>query len=104
IYKSAKPQWQTVLDIDSLSRAEKAKFNFHAALIKCFGSRCMVGLEPEDPTDFQKGYHWREVDLHAHRLVPGGFNLRGFVGRFAWKARDTLYAATLPPRVALKKW
>jgi prolyl oligopeptidase len=86
-YRTASPQWTTVLDFDSLARAEKANWVYHG--MQCAEPaerRCMIGLSDggEDAVTL------REFDLATRRFVPNGFVLPHGKQRLAWVGEDTL--------------
>ena len=86
-YRTASPQWTTVLDLDSLARAEKATWVYHG--IDCAAPaerRCMIALSDggEDAVTV------REFDLVARRFVRNGIVLPRGKQRWAWVGEDTL--------------
>lgn len=86
-YRTAHPGWTTVLDVDSLARAEKANWVWEGANCAMPAERrCMISLSDggEDATTA------REFDLSASHFVAGGFILPHGKQRFAWVGTDTL--------------
>ena len=86
-YRTATPQWTTVLDFDSLARAEHANWVYHG--LQCAAPaerRCMVGLSDggEDAVTV------REFNLETRQFVPDGFVLDRGKQRLAWIGQDTL--------------
>ena len=86
-YRTATPQWTSVLDLDSLARAEKANWVYKG--MQCSEPaerRCMIGLSDggEDAVTV------REFDLATRRFVPNGFLLPHGKQRLAWVGEDTL--------------
>ena len=86
-YRTASPRWTTVLDVDSLARAEKANWVYGG--IDCAAPaerRCMIALSDggEDAVTV------REFDLATRRFVPNGFVLPHGKQRWAWVGDDTL--------------
>jgi prolyl oligopeptidase len=86
-YRTTAPQWTTVLDLDSLARAEKANWVYQG--MQCAAPaerRCMIGLSDggEDAVTV------REFDLATRRFVPNGFVLQRGKQRLAWVGEDTL--------------
>ena len=94
-YRSARPAWETVIDVDALGRAEGASWVWGGAT--CLPARepqlvdrCMVGLS-RGGSDAKV---YREFDLKARRFVEGGFALPEAKGWLGWAGRDALYVAT----------
>jgi len=86
-YRTASPQWTTVLDLDSLARAEKANWFWQGA--ECVAPaerRCLIALSDggEDANTV------REFDLGTRTFVKDGFMLPHAKQRFAWMGEDTL--------------
>jgi prolyl oligopeptidase len=86
-YRTASPQWTTVLDLDSLARAENANWFWQGA--QCVAPaerRCLIALSDggEDANTV------REFDLGTNSFVKGGFMLPHAKQRFAWMGEDTL--------------
>lgn len=94
-YRTAKPQWTTVLDLDALATAEKANWVWAGAdCVKPREDRCLVQLSDggEDAVTV------REFDLTTRTFVTNGFALPKGKQRVAWAGRDTLlFAAALTP-------
>ncbi|HEX7019238.1 MAG TPA: prolyl oligopeptidase family serine peptidase [Gemmatimonadaceae bacterium] len=86
-YRTASPAWTTVLDLDSLARAEKANWVWSGAnCAEPAERRCMIALSDggEDAVTV------REFDLGTRTFVNGGFMLPHGKQRFAWMGEDTL--------------
>ncbi|HWJ24290.1 MAG TPA: prolyl oligopeptidase family serine peptidase [Gemmatimonadaceae bacterium] len=86
-YRSASPKWTTVLDLDSLARAEKANWVWEGAeCAEPAERRCMISLSDggEDAVTV------REFDLGTRAFVAGGFVLPHGKQRLAWMGSDTL--------------
>jgi prolyl oligopeptidase len=86
-YRSPSPQWTTVLDLDSLARAENANWVWHGAdCVMPAERRCMISLSDggEDANTV------REFDLGTRTFVKDGFVLPHGKQRFAWMGEDTL--------------
>jgi prolyl oligopeptidase len=86
-YRSRTPAWTTVLDLDSLARAEKANWVWKGADCAMPAERrCMIALSDggEDAVTV------RELDLPSRTFVAGGFVLPHGKQRFAWVGEDTL--------------
>jgi prolyl oligopeptidase len=86
-YRSPAPTWTTVLDLDSLARAEHANWVWHGADCAMPAERrCMITLSDggEDASTV------RELDLATRSFVKDGFMLPHGKQRFAWIGADTL--------------
>jgi len=89
-YLTPDPKWETVLDYDALSKADKKSWVYK-------GLNC---LHPEDElclASFSVGGEdaitLREFDLKAGKFVEGGFQLPRGKQRVAWEDKDTLLVA-----------
>lgn len=90
-YRTATPRWETLLDIDALSKAEGKDWVFKGA--DCLApdeTRCLIMLSDGG----KDAVVVREFDLTAKRFVDGGFNLPEGKHRIEWLDRDTLLVAT----------
>ena len=90
-YRTATPRWETLLDIDALSRAEGKDWVFKGA--DCLApddTRCLINLSDGG----KDAVVVREFDLTAKRFVDGGFSLPEGKHRIEWLDRDTLLVAT----------
>ena len=90
-YRSGAPTWQTVLDIDALSKAENANWIFKGS--DCVGpaeTRCLVSLSDGG----KDAVVVREFDTTTRSFVPGGFNIPEGKHRIDWLDADTLLVAT----------
>ncbi len=86
-YAAAAPKWETVLDIDALSRAEKANWVWKGANCPPPNyNRCLLSLSDggEDASEE------REFDLTTKSFVPGGFHLTHSKQSADWLDDDTL--------------
>jgi len=90
-YRKADPAWETVIDIDSLAKAENENWVWHGATV----------LEPEDRVclvSLSRGGAdadvIREFDLDRKAFVDGGFSLPEAKSRVAWRGRESLFVAT----------
>ena len=86
-YRTLSPDWTTVLDLDSLSRAEHANWVWHGADCAMPAERrCMIALSDggEDASTL------REFDLATRAFVPDGLVLPRGKQRVAWVGEDTL--------------
>ena len=90
-YRTATPQWETLLDIDALSKAEGKDWVFKGA--DCLApddTRCLINLSDGG----KDAVVVREFDLPTKRFVDGGFSLPEGKHRIEWLDRDTLLVAT----------
>jgi prolyl oligopeptidase len=86
-YRTASPDWVTVLDLDQLAQAENANWFFKGIVpSEPREHRCLVSLSDggEDAVTV------REFDLPSAKFVDGGFVLPHAKQRFAWEDDDTL--------------
>lgn len=86
-YRSATPGWTTVLDLDSLARAEQANWVWQGANCEEPGEqRCLIMLSDggEDANTI------REFDLKSRTFVAEGFSLPKGKQRVDWAGPDTL--------------
>ena len=86
-YRTASPKWTTVLDLDSLARAESANWVWHG--VDCAQPaerRCMLSLSDggEDAETV------REFDLGTRSFVQDGFVIPHGKQRLTWMGEDTL--------------
>ncbi len=90
-YRAEHPAWETVLDLDSLSRVEGVQWTWQGATPLPFDyTRCLV-LISKGGSDAQET---REFDLVSRSFVSGGFLLPEAKSTVAWRTRDTLYVGT----------
>ncbi|MDP1108944.1 S9 family peptidase, partial [Klebsiella pneumoniae] len=69
-YRTAQPQWETLLDIDALAKAEGKDWVFKGA--NCLApdeTRCLINLSDGG----KDAVTVREFDLTTKRFVDGGF-------------------------------
>ncbi len=94
-YRKAKPQWETVIDLDALNEAEHIadgkKWVWHGAdCLKPEYRRCLIALSPggsdADVT--------REFDLTTKTWVKDGFVRAEAKGGLGWIDRDSVYVYT----------
>lgn len=86
-YRTDNPDWETILDVDALARAEGREWVF--AGFQCLppnGTRCLVSLSDggKDATTI------REFDLATMSFVEGGFELPESQGGASWVDENTL--------------
>jgi prolyl oligopeptidase len=90
-YRMASPQWETVLDIDALAKADGKSWVFHGATcLPPAYARCMVNLSPGGSDT----HIYREFDTKTKDFVPGGYSLPEAKSRVAWRDQDTLWVGT----------
>ncbi|MEN5170268.1 prolyl oligopeptidase family serine peptidase [Brevundimonas pondensis] len=93
-YRTAQPQWETLLDIDALSKAEGRDWVFKGA--NCLApdeTRCLINLSDGG----KDAVTVREFDLTTKTFVApaaGGFVIPEGKHRLTWLDRDTLLIAT----------
>ena len=89
-YKTAEPQWETVLDIDALAEAESANWVYK-------GSTCLTPEERYCLISLSNGgkdaVTLREFDSVTRNFVEGGFVLPESKGGATWLNKDTLLIA-----------
>lgn len=86
-YQTASPMWTTVLDLDALSKAEKANWFWKGAdCAEPAETRCMISLSDggEDAVTS------REFDLTINRFVIGGFVIPHGKQESTWEGPNTL--------------
>lgn len=89
-YRKAKPEWETVLDLDRLSAVEKEQWAWKGAT--CLYpkyERCLVSLSRGGSDAVEV----REFDLAKRDFVEGGFRLPESKGGVAWIDEDTIYVS-----------
>src|SRR5262249_47681989 len=90
-YRKSEPKWETVLDLDQLSKADSIQWVWHGARpLPPDYTRCLVvlsrgGADAEVP---------REFDLRSKTFVPGGFTLPEAKSDLDWRSRDVMYVGT----------
>jgi prolyl oligopeptidase len=90
-YRKPQPQWETVLDLDALNKAEGENWVWHGAdCLKPAYERCLVALSrggaDADVT--------REFDLTTKTWVEGGFFRPEAKGGLSWIDKDSVYVFT----------
>lgn len=87
-YRTAKPEWEVVLDVDALAKAEGREWVYQGSTcLPPAQNKCMIALSDggEDATVM------REFDMAAKRFVEGGFVLeQKSQGGIQWIDEDTL--------------
>lgn len=86
-YLMAEPKWETVLDYDALSKADKQSWvGFGLVCLEPDEEYCLVALS----VGGEDAFTLREFNLKAGKFVDGGFQLPRGKLRVAWKDKDTL--------------
>ena len=90
-YRKQNPQWETLIDIDALNRAESATWVFKGAdCLKSDYKLCLVSLSPGGGDAVEV----REFDLASKSFVKDGFRLPAAKTQAGWIDEDNLYVAT----------
>ncbi len=90
-YRTAKSEWETVLDIDALVKAENTLWVFHGA--NCLAPEyrhCMISLSRGGSDASVE----REFDASTKSFVAGGFTLPEAKSAVNWKDENTLWVGT----------
>ncbi|PZR36774.1 prolyl oligopeptidase family protein [Caulobacter segnis] len=86
-YRTAQPAWETILDIDALSKAENANWVFKgASCLPPEETRCLVTLS----NGGKDAVSVREFDTTTKTFVDGGFVLPEGKQNYSWLDKDTL--------------
>src|SRR5262249_24753655 len=90
-FRTASPEWETVLDVDALAKAEGKSWVLHgASCLPPANERCLISLSPGGSDT----HVVREFDTKTKAFVPDGFTLPEAKSRTAWRDRDTLWVGT----------
>ncbi len=90
-YRTAQPEWETVLDIDALCKAEGKQWVYKGrSVLPPDYRRCIVSLSPGG----SDAVEMREFDLVDKAFVSGGFTLPVGKQETIWKDANTLWVAT----------
>lgn len=90
-YRKSDPQWEVLLDIDALGKAENHKWVFKgASCLKPAYDRCLIELSP----DGGDAVRVREFDLSSKSFVKSGFDLPVAKTQVDWIDENTLYVGT----------
>ena len=90
-YRTAAPEWETVLDVDALAKAENEPWVFHGA--SCLAPeyrRCLITLSRGG----SDAAVVREFDTATKSFVKDGFALPEAKSSVAWKDENTLWVGT----------
>lgn len=86
-YRTAEPAWETILDIDALTKAENANWVFKgASCLPPEDTRCLITLS----NGGKDAVTVREFDTTTKTFVPGGFELPEGKQNYTWLDKDTL--------------
>ncbi|HXA40102.1 MAG TPA: prolyl oligopeptidase family serine peptidase [Phenylobacterium sp.] len=89
-YRAASPQWQTLLDLDALSKAEGKNWIWKGAdCLRPAQTLCLVHLSNGGSDAVED----REFDTATGRFVDGGFVFANAKQNIRWIDRDTLIVA-----------
>ncbi|WP_062357251.1 prolyl oligopeptidase family protein [Pseudoxanthomonas mexicana] len=90
-YRKAQPQWETVLDLDALNKAEGKNWVWHGAdCRKPDYTRCLIALS-RGGADADET---REFDLVNKKFLTDGFYRPEAKGGLGWKDADMVYVYT----------
>ncbi len=90
-YRKPQPQWETVLDLDALNKAEGKNWVWHGAdCRKPDYTHCLVALS-RGGADADET---REFDLVDKKFLAEGFYRPEAKGGLSWKDADTVYVYT----------
>jgi prolyl oligopeptidase len=90
-YATASPSWETVIDLDSLSKAEGVTWSWQgAACLEPEYERCIVSLSRGGSDASER----REFDLTTKRFVDGGFRIPEAKTSTTWVDDNTLLVGT----------
>jgi prolyl oligopeptidase len=90
-YRKDQPLWETVLDLDALSKTENTQWVFHGVeALSPEYTRCLMKLS-RGGADAEVV---REFDLGSKSFVAGGFTLPEAKSEIEWKSQDAIYVGT----------
>ncbi len=90
-YRKPQPQWETVLDLDALNKAEGKNWVWHGANCRRPDyTRCLIALS-RGGADANET---REFDLTTKTFLADGFYRPEAKGGLGWKDADTVYVFT----------
>jgi prolyl oligopeptidase len=90
-YKTANPTWETVIDIDALSKADGVPWVFKwASCLPPAYEDCMVALSRGGGD----AAVYREFNAATKTFVEGGFSLPEAKSRVSWHDEDSLWVGT----------
>jgi prolyl oligopeptidase len=90
-YRKADPQWDVLLDVDSLGKAEGISWVYQGAqCLEPAYTRCLVSLSPNGGDASAV----REFDVPSRTFVKDGFVLPAAKSRVSWIDQDHIYVGT----------
>lgn len=90
-YKKSEPQWETVLDIDALSKTERVNWVFKGlTCLEPAYKHCLVSLSRGGADAVEL----REFDLSRKQFIDGGFQVAEAKTNVEWFDANTLLIAT----------
>jgi prolyl oligopeptidase len=90
-YRKPAPQWEVLLDIDALNKAENKRWVFKGSqCLKPTYTRCLLSLSP----DGGDAVTVREFDIPSKSFVNDGFDLPVAKTEASWIDENTLYVGT----------
>ena len=90
-FRKPDTQWETLLDIDALSKQEGTGYAFGGAQFRHSDNRRALVLLAPGGGDAAEV---REFDVESKAFVADGFRLPAAKSRISWRDDDTLYVAT----------
>nr|WP_040309285.1 prolyl oligopeptidase family serine peptidase [Asticcacaulis biprosthecium] len=89
-YKSGQPDWQTILDIDALAKADGKTWVYGgSSCLPPANTRCLISLS-DGGTDADE---IREFDVTTKSFVKDGFFLPAGKQNASWRDADTIYVS-----------
>jgi prolyl oligopeptidase len=86
-YLAGTPNWETVIDVQAMATAEKARFIFAGA--DCQENRCLISLSRNGKDAVEQ----REFDLRTKQFVLNGFHVPESKTKTWWYDADTVIVA-----------
>ncbi|HDP95362.1 MAG TPA: S9 family peptidase [Candidatus Aminicenantes bacterium] len=91
-YRKADPEWEVILDVDALNKAENMNWVWKGAdILKAGGYRHMLVNLSRGGADATEV---REFDIETKAFVEDGFRLPEAKGGMSWIDKDSVYVAT----------
>jgi prolyl oligopeptidase len=90
-YRTSEPEWELVLDVDALAKAEGESWVWQGAAVLRPGYRLALVELSRGGADATVV---REFDLETKAFVPGGFTLPEAKSRVGWIDEDRIYVGT----------
>ncbi|MCW8090697.1 prolyl oligopeptidase family serine peptidase [Alteromonas sp. ASW11-130] len=90
-YKKAQPQWETVFDVDKLSKSDGVTWVFRGA--NCLYpkyERCLISLSPGGSDAIEI----REFDIPTKQFVENGFQISAAKSHISWRDMDSVFVTT----------